>query len=498
MKCPKCKSVQKGTVECESCGVVFSDFYSLLVKKKFDQAVQKYHDHEFDTALEIFNAIVDAKIPKDKGIVIECKKFISLIEGDSVHEGKTCPKCHSPLEEGATECQNCIVIYDPYENPSLSLGNRAIMTNDQVHQSSCVEVTIAHSRLAFFYDAITPTVTINGRAERKAWGTYSFSLPPGEYEVAVSYPWIIDECGKNSVRFLLTAGETKRVCYCARLIRFIPGTISVSALSRPYLYNGEMKTRENRSNNTNQPGKAQLDTVKQSGLGVASFVISLAVGLLMICTLLAAGYLHADHQTGNYQGQKIVGLVIIVLLITDILAIGLGIAALFQAGRKRLLGILGLVFSTTTVISVIALMVLGIWYISKIGKVAAKTPEPMTMGIVQQMNKDTSVVHQPVDPALTNRDELLCEEYARKIADLGYARQKINQSMGNPVQQSKRMVELFNINKQSKEYQEIIESTCPSIGFECETFQSRPEKNVCRPFSIQTNDRFMLKNNTYQ
>jgi cation transport ATPase len=86
MKCPKCKHVQRGTVECESCGIVFADFYALLIKKKFDQAVQKYHDQEFDAALEIFNAIIGARIPKDEGIVSECKEFISLIKGDSQDE----------------------------------------------------------------------------------------------------------------------------------------------------------------------------------------------------------------------------------------------------------------------------------------------------------------------------------------------------------------------------------------------------------------------------
>jgi len=103
------------------------------------------------------------------------------------------------------------------------------MNTNQGSSPSYVEVTIAHNRLAFFYEAFTPTVTINGRKERKPWGTHMFSLPPGDHEVAVSYPWIIKECGRSSVRFSLAAGETKRVRYCARLIRFIPGAISVTS-----------------------------------------------------------------------------------------------------------------------------------------------------------------------------------------------------------------------------------------------------------------------------
>ena len=102
------------------------------------------------------------------------------------------------------------------------------MSIDPAGSTSCVEVTITHNPLAFFYEAFTPTVTINGTPERRPWGTHLFKLPPGKYEVAVSYPWILRECGKNSVRFTLGATETKKVRYCARLIRFIPGAISVT------------------------------------------------------------------------------------------------------------------------------------------------------------------------------------------------------------------------------------------------------------------------------
>ena len=102
------------------------------------------------------------------------------------------------------------------------------MTNDQEYPSCCVEITIAHNRFAIFYEAFTPTVTINGQKESRPWGTHLFRLPPGDYEVAISYPWIIGECGRNSVRFSVAAGETKKVRYCARFIRFVPGTISVT------------------------------------------------------------------------------------------------------------------------------------------------------------------------------------------------------------------------------------------------------------------------------
>jgi len=96
-------------------------------------------------------------------------------------------------------------------------------------ESSCIEVTVTHSPLAFIYRLFTPTVEINGKKERRAWGVHLFNLPPGDYEIAVSYPWLFSqECGKNAVRFNLEHGQLKKVTYRAGLIRYLPGKITVS------------------------------------------------------------------------------------------------------------------------------------------------------------------------------------------------------------------------------------------------------------------------------
>ncbi len=46
----------------------------------------------------------------------------------------------------------------------------------------------------------------------------------------------------------------------------------------------------------------------------------------------------------------------------DVLAVGLGIAAVCQTGKKRLFGILGLVFSGGTIMGTIALIIIGLIY----------------------------------------------------------------------------------------------------------------------------------------
>jgi hypothetical protein len=94
---------------------------------------------------------------------------------------------------------------------------------------SRLDVTANHPPMGFIYAFFTPTITVNGQVYKRPWGTSSFDLPPGDYEVSVSYPWIFaPECGKNTVSFTLHHGETKRVSYRAGLIRYLPGKISVS------------------------------------------------------------------------------------------------------------------------------------------------------------------------------------------------------------------------------------------------------------------------------
>ncbi|MFI5349893.1 MAG: hypothetical protein ACHQ2Z_10135 [Elusimicrobiota bacterium] len=102
------------------------------------------------------------------------------------------------------------------------------MTDIADSKPGFIEVEIAHSPLAFFYGFFTPTVELNGRKERRSWGTHSFEVTPGDYEVAVSYPWFLSsECGKNSIRVAVGPGEMKKVRYCAGLIRYLPGRIGV-------------------------------------------------------------------------------------------------------------------------------------------------------------------------------------------------------------------------------------------------------------------------------
>jgi hypothetical protein len=101
------------------------------------------------------------------------------------------------------------------------------MASDQSGLATIV-VVATHSRLAFIYGMFKPTIAINAERHRRSWGTHSFEVSAGSYEIAVSYPWFLSpECGKNSVKVNLKPGEVKKVSYRAGLIRYLPGTIVV-------------------------------------------------------------------------------------------------------------------------------------------------------------------------------------------------------------------------------------------------------------------------------
>ena len=114
-------------------------------------------------------------------------------------------------------------------NSALGVIERAESMTGGTSVTAHISVDVKHNPLAFIYKRFTPTVTINGKQYQCPWGTHSFEVPPGRCEVSVSYPWAFSaECGKNTVHFEVEAGQRKTVSYCARLIRYIPGKISVA------------------------------------------------------------------------------------------------------------------------------------------------------------------------------------------------------------------------------------------------------------------------------
>jgi hypothetical protein len=102
---------------------------------------------------------------------------------------------------------------------------------------------------------------------------------------------------------------------------------------------------------------------KHSGLGISSFIISTAIGVLMFLLFIVAGVMETSTPGGideDSTGAMLVGLFLIAFLVLDLLAIGLGIAGLIQKDRKKIFSILGVVFGASTIVITIFLMIIGL------------------------------------------------------------------------------------------------------------------------------------------
>ena len=101
----------------------------------------------------------------------------------------------------------------------------------------------------------------------------------------------------------------------------------------------------------------------QSKLGIASLLISIfaVIGLLVVCII--AGVMESNTYGGideESAGVIILGLFIFAFGFLDLLAIGLGIAGIFQKTRDRITAIIGTIISSATLIITLSLIGIGL------------------------------------------------------------------------------------------------------------------------------------------
>jgi hypothetical protein len=102
---------------------------------------------------------------------------------------------------------------------------------------------------------------------------------------------------------------------------------------------------------------------KQSGLGIASFILAIVAGVTAVALVVIAGVIELSTPGGMDEESPqalIVGLGIFGVFALNLLGIGLGLGGLFQADRLRTFAVLGLVFNLLVILGIGGLMVLGL------------------------------------------------------------------------------------------------------------------------------------------
>jgi hypothetical protein len=124
-------------------------------------------------------------------------------------------------------------------------------------------------------------------------------------------------------------------------------------------YNPDIEP-QNINQELNGPG---LEAKKHSGIGIASFVISLGAALAIFLVFVIAGIMQSTTPGGMNEksaGTIIVGFSIVGLLFVNLVAIGLGLGGLVKKGNKKIFAVLGTVISSGVMLITIILIAIGI------------------------------------------------------------------------------------------------------------------------------------------
>ena len=106
-----------------------------------------------------------------------------------------------------------------------------------------------------------------------------------------------------------------------------------------------------------------MEEQPHSGLGIASFILSIVSGVLIFLLVVVAGVIEATTPGGMDEESAVavmVGLCLFALLFVSLVALVLGIAGLVQQDRKKIFAILGTVFSAVTILGTIGIVIVGL------------------------------------------------------------------------------------------------------------------------------------------
>jgi hypothetical protein len=106
-----------------------------------------------------------------------------------------------------------------------------------------------------------------------------------------------------------------------------------------------------------------MEPRKHSGVGIASFILSVMSAVFIFITLVVAGVMEATTPGGMDEGAPgtiVVGLMMITFFFVAMVGLGLGVGGLCQKNRKKIFAILGTIFSTVTILCTVFVVILGL------------------------------------------------------------------------------------------------------------------------------------------
>ncbi|PYS20746.1 MAG: hypothetical protein DMF72_20030 [Acidobacteria bacterium] len=91
---------------------------------------------------------------------------------------------------------------------------------------SGLEIETSFFPLSFFLYLCTPTIVIDGVANRRPWGKHNFQLEPGMHNVKIFFHYLfMSTCGFNQMNIVVQPNCVHRIKYEMGIFMFSPGTI---------------------------------------------------------------------------------------------------------------------------------------------------------------------------------------------------------------------------------------------------------------------------------
>lgn len=101
----------------------------------------------------------------------------------------------------------------------------------------------------------------------------------------------------------------------------------------------------------------------QSGLGIASLILSIVSALAIFLLVVLAGVVESTTPGGmdeNSAEAMLIGLLLFAFMGAALLGLGLGIGGLLQQNRAKTLAIVGTVVSAITLVGSVSIILLGL------------------------------------------------------------------------------------------------------------------------------------------